>query len=167
MPDKKTRLRDTLTVLVILTNFEARIIPCFELSSWEFLSCALPKKATAAPAGQCDAGGLSRAEPEAPPRNDKRIAVRKSPVADLLHSVGNIYCCKICATIKDQIPDFGHAVRDMDFFKIYTIGKYLPAALRRTVRCIHFHKACTAIEKQNLPFESHCRECLLPLRCPS
>lgn len=86
----KTRLRDTLTVLVILTNFEARIIPCFELSSWEFLSCALPKKATAAPAGQCDAGG-SPGWNRKRPRNDKRIAVRKSPVADLLHSVGNIY----------------------------------------------------------------------------
>lgn len=55
---KKTRLRDTLTVLVILTNFEARIIPCFELSSWEFLSCALPEKATAPPADRRDMGPL-------------------------------------------------------------------------------------------------------------
>lgn len=131
MPDKKTRLRDTLTVLVILTNFEARIIPCFELSSWEFLSCALPKKATAAPAGQCDAGGspgLKRKRPHHVPALSAWSALRNKgnvflPGKLLRARTGGAIDRQIFASGKDPLLDLRHTGGDADFRKACTSDK--------------------------------------------
>ena len=103
MPDKKTRLRDTLTVLVILTNFEARIMPCFDLSSQAFLPYVLPGKMMASTTGQCDAGTLPGGTGSAPvmiresqwEKLCRRFAPRsweyllKNKISHLNHTVGN------------------------------------------------------------------------------